>query len=133
MFAGKRGSSAVTAQTFTVKRSLFQTKLPENGVVQHPRVATIPSLVSGNIGQIYVQAGDSVSAGQLLATIDNPTLDSSAASSQADYTSAVANIRTAKINEQNARVTYVAAVQTAKSNLDEATSRLSRRRQPLRE
>ncbi len=119
---GNRGDSAsgVPAKLVTVHRTTFQTKLPENGVVQHPRAATVPTLISGNIGEIYVKAGDTVSAGELLATIQNPTLESNAAGSQADYTSAEANIRTARVNEQNARVTYEAAVQTAKSNLNEA-------------
>lgn len=98
----------------------FQTKLPESGVVQHPRTATIPTLVAGNIAQIYVRPGQVVSAGQLLAVIENPTLDATAAGSQADYVSAVANVRTARIDEQNARVTYKGQVETAKANLDEA-------------
>src|SRR5579864_3554552 len=120
-FAGRNASdSGLPVKTFTVRRGAFQTKLPENGVVQHPRTATIPTLVAGNIGAILAKPGDTVAAGQLLATIENPSLQSTAAGSQADYTSAVANIRTARIDEQNARVTYQAQVQTAKSNLDEA-------------
>lgn len=119
---GNRSDSGpgLPAKLVTVHRTTFQTKLPENGVVQHPRTATVPTLIAGNIGDVYVKAGDSVSAGELLATIQNPTLESTAAGSQADYTSAEANIRTARVNEQNARVTYEAAVQTAKSNLNEA-------------
>jgi|SRR5579884_439961 len=111
---------ALSVKTATVHRSAFQTKIPENGIVQHPRTATIPTLVAGNIGTIYAQPGDAVSAGELLATIQNPTLESNAAASQADYTSAVATIRTARVDEQNARVTYEAQVQTAKANLRDA-------------
>ncbi|HET9097241.1 MAG TPA: efflux RND transporter periplasmic adaptor subunit [Candidatus Baltobacteraceae bacterium] len=118
--AGKRGSSAIAVKTITIKPASFQTKLPENGEVQRPQVVTVPTLIAGNIGDIFVRAGDHVSAGQLLATIDNPTLESTAAGSQADYDSAVANIQTARIQEQNAKVTYQAQVATAKSNLDEA-------------
>jgi HlyD family secretion protein len=118
--AGRRGEKHVTAQIQTVKYGTFEVKLAENGVVQHPRAATIPTLVAGNIDSISVRAGDSVSAGELLATVKNPSLESTAAGSQADYSSAVATIDTARVNEQNARVTYQAQVQTAKSNLDEA-------------
>lgn len=118
--AGKRAPDALAVKTLTVKRTTFQTKLPENGEVQRPQVVTIPTLIAGNIGSIYVRPGDRVYAGELLATIDNPTLDSTAAGSQADYDSAVANIQTARVQEQNAKVTYVAQVATAKSNLDEA-------------
>jgi len=120
ILAGKRGTNDVVVKTVTVQRTIFQTKLPENGEVQRPQVVTVPTLVAGNIGDIYVRPGDRVSAGQLLATIENPALESTAAGSRADYESAVANIQTARIQEQNAKVTYQAQVATAKSNLDEA-------------
>ena len=112
--------AALTVSTVTVKRAAFQTKLPENGVVQRPRTATIPTLIAGNLNALYVHEGQTVAAGELLATIDNPTLLSNAASSQADYDQAMASIQTAKTNSQNAQVTYQADVETAKSNLDEA-------------
>lgn len=117
---GRRGEKHVTAQIQTAKYATFEVKLAENGVVQHPRAATIPTLIAGNLDSINVRAGDSVGAGEVLATVRNPTLESTAAGSEADYSSAVANIDTARINEQNARVTYEANVQTAKSNYDEA-------------
>lgn len=119
-FSSRRGPDSVAVKTLTVKPGSFQTKLPENGVVQRPQVVTVPTLIAGNIGRIYARAGERVAAGQLLATIENPSLQSTAASSQADYDSAVANIQTAKIQEQNAKVTYQAQAATAKSSLDEA-------------
>jgi HlyD family secretion protein len=119
--AGKRGdSSATPVKLQKVSYSTFTVKLPENGVVLNADTVTVPSLVAGNIGQIYVKAGSRVSAGELLATIENPTLDYNASSSQADYTNAVANVATARIQEQNQRVQYQAQVDTNKSALDEA-------------
>ena len=61
-----------------------------------------------------------MAAGQLLATIDNPTLDYNAAGSQADYSSASANItRGARSGRERAR-RLSGAVATNKSALDEA-------------
>jgi HlyD family secretion protein len=114
------GSAALTVPTQKVAYSAFTVKLPENGTVMHPNTVTIPTLVAGNIRRIYVKAGDRVSAGQLLATVDNPAIDYTAAGSAADYGNAVANVSTAKVNEQNARVQYQASVDTQKSALDEA-------------
>jgi HlyD family secretion protein len=111
---------AAAVRLTTVHRTSFVTKLPENGIVQHPRTATIPTLVAGNLGGVYARPGDYVTAGQLLATVQNPQLESNAASSQADYNQAQASIQTAKTNAQNAQVTYRAAVETAQSNLNEA-------------
>lgn len=112
--------AAIPVKTEHVSYTDFVVKLPENGVVMNPTTVTVPTLIAGNISQIYVKAGTHVAAGQLLATIENPTLEYNAASSQADYTNAVANVTTARINEKNARVQYQAQVDTNKSALDEA-------------
>lgn len=115
---GKNGSLAVTIVTLKPQR--FVVKLPENGILSRPGIQAIPALVGGNLGSLSVRAGQYVYAGKLLATVQNPSLQSSAASSQADYQSAVANISTARIDEQNSRVQYQGGVATAKSNLGEA-------------
>jgi HlyD family secretion protein len=116
----ERGQSRTRVHVQRLASTTFMTKLPETGVLQRPRTQTIPALVAGNIGQIYVRAGDEVSAGQLLATLYNPTLEYSAAGSRADYVSARANIDLARVQQRNARVSYQAQVDTAKSNRDEA-------------
>lgn len=121
IYAGKHSKhESVTVKTQTIALKTFTIKLPENGVVMRPHTETIPTLVSGNIDRIYVKAGDHVAAGELLATIDNPSLGYAAAGSQEDYKSSVANVSTAQVNEQNARVQYQASVDTARTNLAEA-------------
>lgn len=115
-----RNGGAVEVRTQKVLYAPFTVKLPENGVVMHERAATIPVLVSGNIGRITVGAGSQVTQGELLATIYNPSIDYAAAGSSADAASANANITAARIQEQNARVGYQAQVDTNKSALDEA-------------
>jgi HlyD family secretion protein len=112
--------SALAVTTQKVRLTTFTVKLPENGVVMRPKTATIPTLIAGNIGQIFVKSGDRVSGGELLATIDNPTLEYTAAGSQADYNSAVQNVGAARVQEQNAKVGYNAAVATNLSALNDA-------------
>ncbi len=118
--AHRNGGAELPAMLQTVKYSAFSVKLPENGVVMNSTTVTVPTLVGGNIGQIYAKPGAHVQAGELLATIENPTLEYNAASSQADYTNAAANVSTARIQEQNAQVQYQAQVDTNKSALNEA-------------
>ncbi|NNM98938.1 MAG: efflux RND transporter periplasmic adaptor subunit [Candidatus Eremiobacteraeota bacterium] len=113
-------SNSIATKTLKIEPTTFVVKLPENGTVMHPHMETIPALVSGNLASIYAKAGSRVSAGELLATIENPSLDASASGALADYQSAVANVSTAAIQERNARVQYQAGVDTAKSSLDEA-------------
>lgn len=115
-----RGSAAVDVRVQKVALSEFTVKLPENGVVMHDLAATIPVLVAGNIGKMYVQAGSTVAAGQLLATIYNPGISYAAAGSEADLASAQANVTAAQVQEKNARVGYQAQVDTNKSAMDEA-------------
>lgn len=113
-----RTKTPVTLQRVTL--TTFSEKLPESGVLQRPHTETIPALVGGNVARLYVRAGDDVRGGQLLATIYNPTIEYSAAGSQADYVSANANVDLARVQERNAKVGYQGQVETAKSNLDEA-------------
>jgi len=121
LVASRRGGNDVLAVKMQrVTPTTFTVKLPENGVVMRPLTATVPTLVAGNVGAIYVKAGDRVSAGELLATIDNPALGYNAAGSQADYNSAAANVTASRVQEENAKVGYQATVETNKSALDEA-------------
>jgi len=113
---GKHEGTPVKTAVASIKP--FVIKLPENGVVMRPRTETIPTLVGGNIEKILVRAGQPVGAGQLLATIYNPNTQFAAQSSQADYSSSVADVSTARVNEQNSKVQYEAAVNTTKSQLD---------------
>ncbi len=117
---GRRHSSVASVTAIKLTPTHFLASLPENGILSRPGVVTVPVLVSGNLASLSVRAGDHVVAGQQLASIDNPTLNANAASSQADYQSAVANIDTARVQEQNSRVQYEGAVATALSNLNEA-------------
>ncbi|HTX59971.1 MAG TPA: efflux RND transporter periplasmic adaptor subunit [Verrucomicrobiae bacterium] len=121
VIAGRgHGSAPVAVRMQKLEYAAFTVKLPENGVVMHQRTATIPVLVSGNVGKIFVQAGSRVTQGELLATIYNPAIDYTAEGSQADEASAVANVTAAQVQEQNARVGYQEQVDTDKSALDEA-------------
>lgn len=113
-------SNQLAVQVQTVKIGHFQITLPETGFVQHPQVETIPALISGNLSGLYVQAGDEVSAGELLATIYNIQITTNASGSAASYQAAVAGIQQAQSVQQNTAVNASAQVATALSNLDEA-------------
>ncbi len=108
----------LSVATATVAYAPFSVKLAENGVVMARHSETIPSLVAGNLQGLNVHEGEHVVSGQLLAVVYNPTLAYQAAGSQADYISSIADVGTARVNEQNARVQYQASIDTAKSNLD---------------
>lgn len=120
VLAGGKKQSVTEVRTTTITYGNLTTKIPTSGVVVLPNTQTIPTLVAGNIGALNVKAGDTVRAGATLATIENPTLQSSAAGTQADYDSAVANIDAARTNEQNSKIQYRAGVETQRTALAEA-------------
>jgi RND family efflux transporter MFP subunit len=112
------GAKAPTVTVERVSYGDFQKTLPESGFLLRSGVVAVPALVGGNVHTLYVRPGDHVRAGELLATIDNPSLESQAASARADYASAVADVRNARIDESNAKVQYAAQLTSAKSALD---------------
>jgi HlyD family secretion protein len=122
---GRGGEIAVRMQP--VHYATFTTTLPETGVVQHPRLITIPAGVSGNMGSIAVKAGDRVIEGQLLATIVNPQLvsnlndaEGSAESAQGRYRSALAAHNALPAQNNSSIVQAQAAVVQARSQLNQA-------------
>ena len=56
--------------------------------MQRPHVETIPALVSGTLNGLYVQAGQDVEAGQLLATVYNVQIATTASGNAASYKAA---------------------------------------------
>lgn len=118
IFAHGGRTSGIPVAIVTAAYAPFTAKLAENGVVMSPHSQTVPSLVAGNLESLDVREGQRVVAGQLLATVYNPALTYQAAGSSADYSSSVADVNTAHINELNARVQYQAQIDTTKSNLD---------------
>lgn len=108
----------------TVAYSPFAIDLPESGVVQYPQIQTISAQVPGDVGGIYVRAGQRVRRGTLLATIVNPQVTANAGSAEAAYRSAVARA-------QSAGATGGSNVVQAQANVEAARARLAQARQDL--
>ncbi len=107
-----------------VRAAPFVVQLPESGVVQYPQIQMLSARAPATIGHIFVKSGQHVSAGQVLATLDNPQVLSAAQSTQAAYRSAVAKA-------SSAQVTGGANVMEANANLETARARLEQARQDL--
>lgn len=116
--------SPKSVAVMTVAYAPFSIELPESGVVQYPQLQTISSQISGNIGRIYVRAGERVAQGALLATIANPQIVANAASSEAAYRSALAKA-------QSVRATGGSNVVAAQTNVETARARLAQAQQDL--
>jgi RND family efflux transporter MFP subunit len=107
-----------------VRPAPFVVQLPENGVVQYPQIQTLSAQVAAMVGHVYVKPGQRVIAGQLLATLENPQIVSTAQSSEAAY-------RSANAKASSAQVTGGANVVEAQANVETARARLEQARQDL--
>ncbi len=125
------GKHAVAVRLQTVHYGTFSTTLPETGVVQHPRLLTLPAQVSGNMGIIEVKAGDRVIAGQTMATIYNPQLLSSLSDAEANAASAEGHARSATQTNAVLPVQNRSSVVQAQAAVVQARSGLSQARQDL--
>jgi len=118
-----RGSEIPVRQQ-TLQYATFRTKLPESGVLQRPKVQTVAAEVGGTIGTLLVRPGDSVQAGQLLATLRNPQIISTFETAAAAYRSAAGRAHT--VTETNATLPTQnrSAVVQAQAGLEQAKVQL---------
>lgn len=118
----RRAARSVTVMT--VADAPFTIGLPESGVIQYPQIQTISSQIAGNVGHIFARMGERVTAGQLLATLENPQVIANAQSGAAAYRSAVARA-------ESATVTGGSNVVQAEANLETARARLVQAQQDV--
>ena len=99
-----------------------------DGVVQPVKQSTVSAQVSGRLVSLAVKAGDRVSAGQLLATIDDRETQTGVQSSQAQVAQAQAQWRNAQSNFDRTRdlqrqgFVSSAAMDTADAQLKSASA-----------
>jgi HlyD family secretion protein len=119
-FAARPRNDAITARVVKVDYTRYQTKLPETGIVQRPQTQTLAALVSGNVGAIYVHAGQRVAGGQLLATISNPQLVNAEQTAHEAYLAAQGRSRTASATNATLPTTNRSSVVQAEAALEQA-------------
>lgn len=120
--AYQKGTPKVRIVKSTPASDIETLTLPANvGAIQY---ATINARVDGYLHSRFVDIGDHVKAGQLLALIDTPTVDQQLNQAKADLLQAKAQYETAQANLKEAiakKITADAEVEKAKTNLDFAS------------
>jgi HlyD family secretion protein len=113
----------------TVRRGTLVATLPETGVVQRPTTQVLPALVGGNVGTINVHPGQALKAGQVVATIVNPSIDAALATAQSAASAAQARANTARETNAALPAQNRSAVTGAEANLQTAKAALQQARQ----
>jgi HlyD family secretion protein len=113
----------VTVQSVRVKKGVIQKKVHAEAVLFPVDQASIVPKVSAPVAKFYVNRGEHVHAGQLLAVLENRDLAASVAENQGTYEEARANydstvssnlpeqIQKAELDVKNAKATLAAAQQ----------------------
>ncbi|HVU75315.1 MAG TPA: biotin/lipoyl-binding protein, partial [Candidatus Paceibacterota bacterium] len=121
-----RGSSG-SAQTLTVKRADFKREVAISGTVIAAKRVDLGFTQSGRVAHVYVDEGQTVQAGALLADIDNQDLAANVSQRQATLASQQAKLESLK---QGTRPEEIALAQ---ADVDSDTQALAQANQALLE
>jgi RND family efflux transporter MFP subunit len=101
--AGERGSAVPTVRVALVRRASEKSELTLPGTVQAITEAPIVARADGYMKERYVDIGDRVTAGQVMAEIDAPELQEQARQATAAVEQARASLEQAQANYQTER------------------------------
>jgi membrane fusion protein, macrolide-specific efflux system len=124
------GGLSITTVTVPVTTGTIQQTVSSSGTVQPASQADLDFAVSGTVNGVNVKAGQTVTAGQVLATVDTTALDEQLSAAQAQLTSAQDRLASdedssaaaSQIDSDEASVTSAeSSLSTAQTNLDDAS------------
>lgn len=126
--SGSSGSGLVTTtETVTATTGTMKQTVSASGTVEPSSEADLNFGVSGKVTAVDVSVGQSVTAGQVLATVDSSALQASVDSAQATLTSAQAKLSTDESNGASTSqiLSDQASVTSAQSSLTSAETDLA--------
>ena len=97
------GIPAAAVPTARVELREVQDVYLADAVIEAVRQATVSAQIAGNVNQFYVDAGDRVRRGQLLARIDTRDTDAQVSAGRAGVAQAEAGLAQAKLNFDRTR------------------------------
>jgi len=109
----------VPVETAVVKKDNFEIVFKHSGTVKYLNRTKLSSQIGGEITEIYVEEGDQVEAGQILAKIDDQELKNNLDSAQSGVEEAEINfekVKLAKLVAENNHLESKAALREAQSD-----------------
>ena len=124
-------AAAVTTTSTVVSVGNVSSTVSASGTVVSPGDVGVSPTISGTISSIKVKVGQRVSAGTVMATLENTTQSnalnqakSALQTAQIQYQQSVQALQTAKDNADQNAVTYQSSVDTAKRTLNDFTTNM---------
>ena len=124
------GGLSITTVTVPVTTGTIQQTVTSSGTIEPATQANLNFAVSGAVTAVNVKAGQTVTAGQVLASVDTTALNQQLDAAQAQLTAAqdrlasdeAASASTSQIDSDQASVTSAeSSLSTAQTNLDDAS------------
>ena len=124
------GGLSVTTVTVPVTTGTIQQTVTSSGTLEPASQANLNFAVSGSVSAVNVKAGQSVTAGQVLATVDTTALSEQVSAAQAQLTSAedrlssdqAASASQSTLDSDQASITSAeSSLSTAQTNLNDAS------------
>jgi membrane fusion protein, macrolide-specific efflux system len=121
---------SVTTVTVPVTTGTIQQTVASSGTLEPASQASLNFAVSGTVNAVWVKAGQTVTAGQVLASVGTTALSEDVSAAQAQLTAAedrlssdeAANAATSQIDTDEASVTSAeSSLSTAQTNLNDAS------------
>jgi membrane fusion protein, macrolide-specific efflux system len=121
------GGLSITTVTVPVTTGTIQQTVTNSGTIEPASQANLNFAVSGTVTAVNVKAGQSVTAGQVLATVDTTALSEEVSAAQAQLTSAEDRLSSdeAAAASQSTIDTDEASVTSAESSLSTAQTNLN--------
>lgn len=107
--------------TTTVKQGDVKQMITATGTVRYPEEVPLSFEQAGTVKEVYVQAGDTVTAGQVLAQMDTETLQQEVSESEANLKDAELSWQQQKLEAESALIKAQQALKTAEQNADPTT------------
>jgi RND family efflux transporter MFP subunit len=115
-----KGPAAATAQpTATVSRQNLEVKVVETGSIDAVQAVEVKSRVSGRLKKLYVEEGDTVKAGQLIAEVDPKETQLQLQQNQAQLRGAQSSVARSSVEIAQRRQTVVAEYKQAQIRVDQ--------------
>src|SRR5688500_7066944 len=109
--------SKVTVQTSKVAHQDLVSTVSASGEVKPKKFVNISANVSGRITNLYIQEGDAVRRGQVLARIDSTRFEAGERQSEAALQAARADLQRAEADLENSRLAFERATSMKEEKL----------------
>lgn len=123
-------ASSSTQQTVLVERQDLKTQIQASGVVQAERTINLSSEDSGKIAELFIQEGDFVTEGQVVARMTSRRRQAEVEQFQAALARAQAELAQARAGARPEEIAEaVARVETAQASVDAIQARMQKARE----